>query len=445
MIREEQLAALTSWLAESALAGESELALVVGFCERAVAAGLPLARARVLIDTLDPVHEGRVFRWGYDADVPPEQDYGRTTPIMASGTLEPAFVPDAAAAAAWRSGPFYRMRETGESLLRRRIPAADESEFDMLPDLRADGFTDYVAIINRFAADGSIGEMDCVYSSWTTRAGMGFEDEHLAVMQRITPFLALAIKSVALARMTRTLMHTYLGRDAGRRVLSGRIMRGVADRIDAVLWFSDLRGFTRITDTTPEHVIPLLNDYADVIVSAVHEQGGDVLKFMGDGMLAIFAAEDREHSCHAALAAAAAARRRVIELNERRAANSLPITEMYLGLHVGEVLYGNVGSTERLDFTVVGPAVNEVSRIAAMCRSVEQPMLVSAAFAAVGDNKSRLISVGRYALRGVSAAQELFTFDPNAISRAAAGKPPSYQQHVPGKEAHRKAYGHQGQ
>ena len=415
MIDEERLTALTTWLAESALAGESELALVIGFCERVVAAGLPLARARVLIDTLDPVHEGRVFRWGYDAAVPPEQDYGRTTPIVASGTLGPAFVPDAAAAAAWRSGPFYRMREIGESLLRRRIPAADETEFDVLPSLRADGFTDYVAIINRFAADGAIGEMDCVYSSWTTRAPTGFRDEHLAALQSVTPFLALAIKSVALARMTRTLMHTYLGRDAARRVLSGRIMRGVADRIDAVLWFSDLRGFTRITDTAPEHVIPLLNDYADVIVSALHEQRGDVLKFMGDGMLAIFAMDDRERACDAALAAAVAARQGVVELNERRAADGLPITDMYLGLHVGEVLYGNVGSTERLDFTVVGPAVNEVSRIAAMCRSVEQPMLVSAAFAAVGNNRGRLVSVGRYALRGISAAQELFTLDPNAI------------------------------
>src|SRR5262245_6065406 len=116
MIDEGQLTELTTWLAESALAGEPELALVIGFCERAVAAGLPLARARVLIDTLDPVHEGRVFRWGYDAAVPPEQDCGRTTPIVASGTLEPSFVPDAAAAAAWRSGPFYWMRQTGESL-----------------------------------------------------------------------------------------------------------------------------------------------------------------------------------------------------------------------------------------------------------------------------------------------------------------------------------------
>lgn len=305
------------------------------------------------------------------------------------------------------------MRETGESLLRRRITAANEAEFNVLPDLRKAGFTDYVAIINRFAAEGIIGEMDCVYSSWTTKEPHGFQSEHIAALERIAPFLALAVKSAALTRMAGTLMQTYLGRDAGRRVLSGGIVRGVADRIDAVLWFSDLRGFTRITDTAPEHVIPLLNDYADVIVSAIHEQGGDVLKFMGDGALAIFTADDRDRACNAALAAAVAARKGVAALNKRRAADGLPITEMYLGLHVGEVFYGNIGSTERLDFTVVGPAVNEVSRIAAMCRSVEQLMLVSAAFADVGNNKGRLVSVGRYALRGVSGAQELFTLDPN--------------------------------
>ena len=228
------------------------------------------------------------------------------------------------------------------------------------------------------------------------------------------PYLALAIKSVALARMTRTLMETYLGRDAGQRVLSGRIVRGISERIDAVIWFSDLRGFTRITDAAPEQVIPLLNDYADVIVSAIHEHGGDVVKLIGDGVLAIFTAADREHACAAALAAAIAARREVAELKERRAAAGHAVTDMYLGLHVGEVFYGNVGSHERLDFTVIGPAVNETSRIAAMCRSVDQPVLISAAFAEVADLKLRLVSVGRYALRGVSHPQELFTIDAGA-------------------------------
>jgi adenylate cyclase len=212
--------------------------------------------------------------------------------------------------------------------------------------------------------------------------------------------------------MTGTLMETHLGRDAGRRVLSGRIMRGVADRIDAVIWFSDLRGFTRITDSAPEQLIPLLNDYADVIVSAIHTQGGDVLKLIGDGVLAIFTAADRAHAC----AAATAARNEVVALNARRARDGLPVTDMYVGLHVGEVFYGNIGSTERLDFTVVGPAVNETSRIAAMCRSVEQPILVSEAFANVEGMRGRLVSVGRYALRGVGQPQELFTLDSNQAS-----------------------------
>ena len=191
-------------------------------------------------------------------------------------------------------------------------------------------------------------------------------------------------------------------------------MRGIAERIDAVVWFSDLRGFTRITDTTPEQVIPLLNDYADVIVSAIDDNGGDVLKLIGDGILAIFTAADRMHACSAALSAAFAARQGVAELKKRRAAEGKPVTDMYLGLHVGKVFYGNVGSRERLDFTVLGPAVNEASRIAAMCRSVDQPVLMSEAFADVGEIRRRLISVGRYALRGVSHPQELFTIDPES-------------------------------
>jgi adenylate cyclase len=176
-----------------------------------------------------------------------------------------------------------------------------------------------------------------------------------------------------------------------------------------------LRGFTHITDTAPDQVIPLLNDYSDAIVSAIHAHGGDVVKLIGDGTLAIFTAENRMHACEAALSAATTARRKVAELKKRRASDGKPITDMYLGLHVGEVFYGNVGSRERLDFTVIGPAVNEASRIAAMCRSVDQPVLLSTAFAEVGNIKLRLVSVGRYALRGVSQPQELFTLDAQAL------------------------------
>ena len=402
------------WLTQAGLAGTAETDIVNGFCDRCVAAGLPLGRVHVLIDTLHPVHEGRLFRWGITATESALIEYGRTSAegLSASGS-DPEHV---AAAERWTRSPFYQMLRTGDSLLRRRLAPEALAEFTVLPEMHAAGMTDYVAIINRFAAEGVIGDMDCVYSSWATGEPGGFTDGQVKALQQIVPFLALAIKSVSLAHMTGTLMQTYLGRDAGQRVLSGRILRGVADRIDAVIWFSDLRGFTRITDTAPEQAIPLLNDYADVVFSAIRDQGGSVLKLIGDGTLAIFTADDRATASSAALSAAIAARQGVAALNQRRAADDLPITDVYLGLHVGEVFYGNIGSRERLDFTVIGPAVNEASRIAAMCRSVDQPLLVSAALANVGGNRRRLISVGRYALRGLSRPQELFTLDPDAVT-----------------------------
>jgi adenylate cyclase len=411
MTAEGEIDALNAWLTKAGLRGEPEAALVSGFCERVVAAGLPISRALVLIDTLHPVYEGRLVRWGHDPSQPAVREYGRTrlpegvSDPLVSGGAQPDVV------ARWQASPFFQMLQTGESLLRRRITAESAAEFAVLADYRAVGMTDYVAMINRFAPEGTIGEMDCIYSSWATARADGFDDAHVSTLMRVVPTLALAFKAAALARMTGTLMETYLGRDASRRVLSGRIMRGVADRIDAVIWFSDLRGFTRITDSTPEQIIPLLNDYADVIVSAIHAHSGDVLKLIGDGILAIFTAGNRARACAAALAAATEARSKVTTLNARRAHAALPVTDMYVGLHIGEVFYGNIGSTERLDFTVVGPAVNEASRIAAMCRSVDQPMLVSEAFANVDGMRGRLVSVGRYALRGVAQPQELFTLD----------------------------------
>jgi adenylate cyclase len=405
-------AELSAWLAQAGLAGTPETEIISAFCDRCVAAGIPLARAHVAIDTLHPVHEGSLFRWGYSPNEASVHQYGRTS---LEGVDAPGPVSlDAQATEVWRRSPFNNMLQTGASLLRRRLNADTKGEFSMLADWLAAGMTDYVAITTRLAAEGVIGEMDAVYSSWGTTAAEGFNDEQIAKLRYVVPHLALAIKSVSLARMTRTLMETYLGRDAGQRVLSGRIVRGIAERIDAVVWFSDLRGFTRITDTTPEQAIPLLNDYSDVIVSAIHEHRGDVLKLIGDGTLAIFTAKDRTRACGAALSAAIAAREGVAVLNRRRATDGKPITDMYLGLHVGEVFYGNVGSRERLDFTVIGPAVNEASRIAAMCRSVDQPVLMSSAFAEVDGVRRRLISVGRYALRGVAHPQELYTFDPEA-------------------------------
>ncbi len=164
----------------------------------------------------------------------------------------------------------------------------------------------------------------------------------------------------------------------------------------------------------PEQIIPLLDDYAEAVISAIYDNGGDVLKLIGDGTLAIFAAPSAAEACRSAIAAHNVLQERVAQLNQRRARDSLPTTHVYVGLHIGEVFYGNIGSNERLDFTVVGPAVNEVARIAAMCRSVERNVLLSQAFADAMARleRGRLVSVGRYALRGVERPQELFTLDP---------------------------------
>ncbi|MBL0899812.1 MAG: adenylate/guanylate cyclase domain-containing protein, partial [Reyranella sp.] len=164
----------------------------------------------------------------------------------------------------------------------------------------------------------------------------------------------------------------------------------------------------------PSEIIPLLTDYAEAVITAIHEAGGDVLKLIGDGTLAVFRADDPAEACRRALRAEEDLRERLKALNERRQAQERPITTTYIGLHIGEVFYGNVGSLDRLDFTVVGPAVNETSRIASMCRSVDRPLLLSSTFADAlpAAERARLVSVGRFALRGVGKAQHLFTVDP---------------------------------
>jgi adenylate cyclase len=393
---------IAEWIVAAGLAGESETVMLDGFCRRVVAAGLPIARAGVIIDTLHPVHEGRGFRWHRESSGEAELvEYGPTS--------------EGEAAANWRATPFYRLLETGESMLRRRIVPGEAPEFPQLGLFPDEGMTDYVALINRFARQGTLGEMDCVYSYWFTDHPGGFTDDDIDGLVGLMPSLALAVKCVSLTRIAGTLAETYLGRDPGRRVLGGRIGRGAAEQINAVLWYSDLRGFTRITDNSPPaQTIALLNDYAEAVISTIHDHGGDVLKLIGDGVLAIFPyTGEAESACAGAVEAENALRHRLSKLNEKRAAKDLPTTEAYLGLHIGEVFYGNIGSRERLDFTVIGPAVNEVARIAAMCRSADRDVLLSANFAAavVASGTGLPVSVGRYALRGVERPQELFTLD----------------------------------
>src|SRR5437660_2054713 len=314
---------LAGCVTEAGLIGRTESELMAGFCRRVAAAGIQLARAIVILDTLHPIYEGRAFRWRADHPEAVEiLDYGRTN--------------EGEAAESWRRSPFFHLLQSGGTEMRRRLAAGDPADFPTIAQARDEGTTDYLLLVHRFAAEGVIGEMDCVYSSWSSDAPDGFGEDGVAALKRLAPFLKLALKSAALARVAGTLAETYLGRDPGRRVMSGRIVRGVAEKIGAVLWYSDLHGYTQISDNSPpEQIIPLLNDYAEVVISAVHRHGGDVLKLVGDGTLAIFPAENREEACLAALAAAAQARKGAAKLSQIRSQAGLPTTAVYLALHVG--------------------------------------------------------------------------------------------------------------
>ena len=295
------------------------------------------------------------------------------------------------------------------------------------------GHKHFVSYVHQFGEAGTMGQMDCLYSYWVTRRDDGFSEPGLAALRDLVPVLGLAIKSAAQADVARTLGRVYLGRDASEQVLRGKIARGVTERISTVLWFSDLRGSTAISETiTPDEIIPFLNDYAQASIDAIHDSGGEVLKLMGDGVLAMFTHQDMAGARRAALRAEHRFRRNMIALNARRVTEGRPTTSAYVGLHVGEVFYGNIGSDDRLDFTVVGPAVNEVSRIASMCGSVDRELLASADFRAGLDAAGRnyLVSTGRFALRGIGRAQDLYTLDPDiAADEAVTGK---YERYLAG-------------
>jgi adenylate cyclase len=413
---------LTYWLLRHGLIDDNESALVEGFCARLLSKGVPIRRAAFGTGLLHPVFEARGYVWQRGRPLQRE-DYSREAM--------------AGAAEDWEKSPFHRLLIGDESVvrheivheLRRRLDGGYlRGEFPLLDRLQDEGMTDYLALAIRFGAEAADPELQHgLLCSWQTDRPGGFTEQQVELLRRLAPALGLAYKALNGAETARTLMTTYLGADAGRRVLAGAIERGKAETVAAVIWYSDLQGFTRIADTTPrEQLLDLLNDYADAVVNAVHRHGGQVLKFIGDGILAMFPIDGTADACAKALDAAIWLRRKLDRLNARRAAEGLPVTGVYLGLHVGEVLYGNIGSRERLDFTVVGPAVNEVARIEAMCRSLDQWLIVSAAFAAAsGPALEHLVSLGRYALRGVRRPEELFTIDPSLLTAEADGQPAS--------------------
>jgi adenylate cyclase len=359
-------------------------------CDR----GMPLLRITCFVRTLHPQASGTSVVWMRERPDP------RAVRVLRGMEDTPAF----------QASPLPLIFQ-GAAAIRRRLDVPEQTlDFPVLADLRELGATDYVAMPLAFS-DGMIN-----FITWATDRPGGFSTEELTVLWELLPALALRIEVIERRELTSQLLEVYLGRQTGRRVLAGAIARGETASIRAAVWYSDIKDFTVLSDRLPrEDLIELLNGYFEASVQAVEERGGEILKFLGDGMLAIFPAEaddvrdqagaDRA-ACHAAMAAARDTVKLVRALNRRRLRQDKPTVDFGIALHLGEVGYGNIGGLERLDFTVIGPAVNLASRIEGLTRGLGVRVLASADFAAAAGET--LTPMGRHPVKGLSHPVEVF-------------------------------------
>ena len=376
-----EIRAVADWLIDGARSAPQPHQVLTQLSERLVACGIPLWRVAVFVRTLHPNVMGRRFVWrpGAEVDV-------REAPYE---LLESSDFLDSTIARVYLT----------EKAIRRRLADPDcPLDFPILEELRAEGVTDYLAS-PLFFTDGTIHVLTC-----TTRETGGFTDAQIAGIEAIITPLARVAEVRALRRMASMLLDTYVGHDAGERILAGHIRRGDIEEIHAAIWLSDMRGFTALADSLPPRVmIDLLNRYFDCQVPVILEHGAEVLKFMGDGLLAIFAIANNESEvCERALAAARQVRVNIAAL----ASSAMPGLRFGLALHIGDVLYGNIGSGNRLDFTCIGPAVNCAARIEKLTSQLGRAILASGEFARYcpGD----FTGLGEFTLAGFSTPQMIF-------------------------------------
>ncbi|MCP4999914.1 MAG: adenylate/guanylate cyclase domain-containing protein [Hyphomicrobiales bacterium] len=392
---------MADWLIEQGIQGASQETLLQGYCDRLLLVGIPVQRVHVAQRAFHPQFGSIGFDWLRDKGVERELLAHVETPRER-----------------WLKSPLYYLLEQEIAEMRERLPIDGEPHrFPFLDELRERGGRDYFAVKVNFGGPRGTLAVDPnntpegMVISWTSDAVEGFSDGDLAVLRQSLPPLGLALKSSSNRQMANDVASIYLGADAGARVLSGEIQRGSFESIHAVVWYFDLQGFTKLSEkiSGPENIV-MLNDYFGAVVSVVEKHGGNVLKFMGDGLLAIFNYEAKANVVDSAINAAIELRKTIGDLNAQRASKGLPVTDFSLALHGGDVLYGNIGGEARLDFTVIGPAVNTSARILSMGSQLERSLIISSNVAeSVSAHKDQLVSLGRYMLRGVAEPQELFT------------------------------------
>lgn len=303
--------------------------------------------------------------------------------------------------------PVAHVVDTGTLFRKKLVGLVEDRDHRLLFELAADGATDYLALPVKF----SVGP-DSYMTAVSNREG-GFDDVDIAKLTRLVSFIAPIFEVFATRRIAATLLNTYVGRRTGERVLSGQVRRGDGEIIHAVIWFSDLREFTLLTESLPpKDLLALLNTYFELVSAAVTARGGEVLRFIGDAMLIVFPVSKSitvDVACVAAVDAAADAFASMATVNMRRARSGLPEIRFGVGLHKGDVIYGNVGAPDRLDFTVMGPAVNRTARLESLTKKVGRPLLMSADVAKVIPIKST--SLGFHEMRGIIEPQEVFAPD----------------------------------
>lgn len=405
------LAGLRRWLGNQALMAGVVQDVACGFADGLLAAGIPLWRAYLSATTLHPEMEAFGLLWTRDGGREREEyGHGSWGNISSPSPIYEAVLAARKAA----EDPAAVRAENLVRLTRYRLERGEGVDrFPILAEIHAAGATDYLCFILPFSFDGTLHPLRTGASVTlaTDRPG-GFTAAEVEAIGELIPGFGAAIRIGVDLAAFRTVLGTYLGRDVGRRVLHGEIRRGSVETISAAILVGDLRGFTALADALPQdQLVSMLDDYLDALATPVEARGGQVLKFMGDGLLATFAfaEDDPAETCGRALAAAAEALERIAAINLRRAAEGAPVMTLDVALHVGDVLYGNVGSGQRLDFTIIGPAVNEAARLENLCGVLGVPMVVSRRFVEALAAPQLFRCLGLQTLRGVRVPVEVFT------------------------------------
>ena len=399
-VSETLIDGVSAWLKQSALKGADLETIVTETCERLAAVGIPLVRVHLTFSMLHPLYNALGFTW-----------------LRKEGVAVEGFQSGGGNGASerYRSSPYYHLISKNLSHLRRRLDPKTPAEFPVFDDLKTLGATDYLAFAQRFGdADGK-----GMLGSWATDRADGFTEDMIKALLHIQNSLAVTALMAMHAKMADNMLTTYLGGDAGKRVLSGQIRRGDGETIRAALVMVDMRNSTALAESGGRQVyIDTLNQFFDAVAAPFNRDGGEILSFIGDGFLAVYPCERQKASsqiaARAAMSAARQAVARMAEQNRNRTSAGLDDIRFGIGLHVGNVMFGNVGLKNRLTFSAFGSATNEVQRLESLTKKYGQPVVASEIFKDYcgGD----WVLQGKEMLRGISEEVSIYLPGPETMA-----------------------------